>query len=115
MPLEFDVRNYGSIKKMADAAEDACGAVSILVNNAGCNVRKPALDVSWDDWNTILETNLRGTFFVAQRRQTTSLHLDVAAPRPDHAQDGLVPGARRETTVMLAPAIRNALRFIGFP
>jgi NAD(P)-dependent dehydrogenase (short-subunit alcohol dehydrogenase family) len=36
------------------------------VNNAGCNVRKPALDVTWDDWNLILDTNLRGSFFVAQ-------------------------------------------------
>ena len=30
------------------------------------SIRKPALDVSWDDWNTILDTNLRGSFFVAQ-------------------------------------------------
>jgi NAD(P)-dependent dehydrogenase (short-subunit alcohol dehydrogenase family) len=37
------------------------------VNNAGCNVRKPALDVTWDDWNLILDTNLRGSFFVAQQ------------------------------------------------
>ncbi len=36
------------------------------MNNAGCNVRKPALDVTWDDWNLVLETNLRGTFFVSQ-------------------------------------------------
>ncbi len=36
------------------------------MNNAGCNVRKPALDVTWDDWNLILDTNLRGSFFVAQ-------------------------------------------------
>jgi hypothetical protein len=36
------------------------------VNNAGCNVRKRALDVTWDDWNLILDTNLRGAFFVAQ-------------------------------------------------
>jgi NAD(P)-dependent dehydrogenase (short-subunit alcohol dehydrogenase family) len=42
------------------------GHVDILVNNAGCNIRKPAVDVTWDDWNTILDTNLRGTFFVAQ-------------------------------------------------
>ena len=44
----------------------AFGKIDILVNNAGCNVRKPAIDVSWDDWNLILDTNLRGTFFVAQ-------------------------------------------------
>ena len=36
------------------------------MNNAGCNVRKPALDVTWDDWNLVLDTNLRGSFFVAQ-------------------------------------------------
>jgi NAD(P)-dependent dehydrogenase (short-subunit alcohol dehydrogenase family) len=36
------------------------------VNNAGCNVRKPALDVTWDDWNLVVDTNLRGSFFVAQ-------------------------------------------------
>ena len=51
---------------MVDAAHDAYGRLDILVNNAGCNIRKPALEVTWDDWNTILDTNLRGTFFVAQ-------------------------------------------------
>ena len=33
---------------------------------AGCNVRKPALEITWDDWNLVLDTNLRGVFFVAQ-------------------------------------------------
>jgi NAD(P)-dependent dehydrogenase (short-subunit alcohol dehydrogenase family) len=65
-PLALDVRDQGSIERMADAAEDAVGQVHILVNNAGCNARKPALDVSWDDWNFVLDTNLRGSFFVAQ-------------------------------------------------
>jgi NAD(P)-dependent dehydrogenase (short-subunit alcohol dehydrogenase family) len=66
VPLELDVRDYNSIQKMADAAEAAYGRIDILVNNAGCNVRKPAVDVTWEDWNMVLETNLRGTFFVAQ-------------------------------------------------
>jgi NAD(P)-dependent dehydrogenase (short-subunit alcohol dehydrogenase family) len=66
VPLELDVRSYDSIQKMADAAQAAYSGIDILVNNAGCNVRKPAVDVSWDDWNTVLDTNLRGTFFVAQ-------------------------------------------------
>jgi gluconate 5-dehydrogenase len=64
--LELDVRNLESIQKMMAAATSAFGHIEILVNNAGCNVRKPALDVSWDDWNLILDTNLRGSFFVAQ-------------------------------------------------
>ena len=64
--LALDVRNHESIERMAADAVDAFGQIHILVNNAGCNIRKPALDVTWDDWNTILDTNLRGSFFVAQ-------------------------------------------------
>ena len=66
VPVELDVRDHDSIQRMADAAEQAYGKIDILVNNAGCNVRKPALDITWDDWNLVLDTNLRGTFFVAQ-------------------------------------------------
>ena len=64
--LELDVRDHGSIQKMAKEALEAFGQIHILVNNAGCNVRKPAVDITWDDWNLVLDTNLRGSFFVAQ-------------------------------------------------
>src|SRR6266853_2339393 len=64
--LQLDVRDLSSIHQMAAAAESAFGHIDILVNNAGCNVRKPALEVTWDDWNLVLDTNLRGSFFVAQ-------------------------------------------------
>jgi NAD(P)-dependent dehydrogenase (short-subunit alcohol dehydrogenase family) len=66
VPVELDVRDVASIHAMADAAHDAYGKIDILINNAGCNVRKPALEITWDDWNLVLDTNLRGTFFVAQ-------------------------------------------------
>src|SRR5262249_21258738 len=55
--VELDVRKHESIEHMVAAAENAFGHLDILVNNAGCNIRKPALDVTWEDWNTILETN----------------------------------------------------------
>lgn len=66
VPLALDVRDYDSIQKMAVKAHEAYEKIDILVNNAGCNIRKPAVEVTWDDWNTVLETNLRGSFFVAQ-------------------------------------------------
>jgi len=62
----LDVRTQASIDSMSEQVEAAFPQIHILVNNAGCNVRKPALDVTWDDWNLVLDTNLRGTFFVAQ-------------------------------------------------
>ena len=66
LSLELDVQKQESIEQMVAEAEAAFGQLHILVNNAGCNIRKPALDVTWQDWNQILDTNLRGTFFVAQ-------------------------------------------------
>src|SRR5260370_21555991 len=63
---ELDVGDQESIARMAADAEKEFGHLDILVNNAGSNVRKPALDVTWEDWNLILETNLRGSFFVSQ-------------------------------------------------
>lgn len=66
LALGLDVREYDSIQSMVASATAHYGRIDILVNNAGCNVRKPALDITWDDWNLVLETNLRGTFFVAQ-------------------------------------------------
>jgi NAD(P)-dependent dehydrogenase (short-subunit alcohol dehydrogenase family) len=64
--LALDVRSEDSIRTMIADAVKAYPRLDILVNNAGCNVRKRAVDVTWDEWNLILDTNLRGAFFVAQ-------------------------------------------------
>ena len=66
LPLPLDVRDHQSIQEMAETAYGHFGRIDILVNNAGCNVRKPAVDVDWEDWNLVVDTNLRGGFFVAQ-------------------------------------------------
>jgi len=66
LPLALDVRDFESIQAAVQAAIGHYGKLDILINNAGCNVRKLALDVTWEDWNLVLETNLRGAFFVAQ-------------------------------------------------
>jgi len=66
LPLPLDVRDQQSIRDMAEAAYAHFGRFDILVNNAGCNVRKPAVEVEWEDWNMVVNTNLRGGFFVAQ-------------------------------------------------
>jgi len=66
LPLELDVRSYDSIQNMVEEAYSHYGRIDILVNNAGCNVRKPSTEIAWEDWNLVVDTNLRGTFFTAQ-------------------------------------------------
>ncbi len=66
VPLELEVTEYDSIRRMAAAAVGAFDRIDILVNNAGCNIRRRALEVTWDDWNRVLDTNLRAAFFVSQ-------------------------------------------------
>lgn len=53
------------------SAVDTCfsglaAAPQIVVNNAGISISAPALDVTADDWDKVLDTNLRGVFLVAQ-------------------------------------------------
>ncbi len=111
--LELDVRNQQSIEAMAAAAEAAFGQVHILVNNAGCNVRKPALEITWDDWNLVLDTNLRGSFFVAQAvaRRMISKHygriINIGSVTSVFGYAGLAPygasrGGVRQLTMSLA-------------
>ena len=111
--LELDVRDQKSIERMAAEAEAAFGQIHILVNNAGCNVRKPALNVTWDDWNQVLDTNLRGTFFVAQavaRRMIANNYgriINVGSVTSVFGYAGLAPygasrGGVRQLTMSLA-------------
>jgi NAD(P)-dependent dehydrogenase (short-subunit alcohol dehydrogenase family) len=66
-PLALDVRDFGSIQSAIARAAELFPRIDILVNNAGCNIRKPATEITWEDWNLVLDTNLRGTFFIAQQ------------------------------------------------
>lgn len=111
--LELDVRDHASIQKFAADAKEAFGQIHILVNNAGCNVRKPALDVTWDDWNLVLDTNLRGTFFVAQAiaRSMVQHHygriINIGSVTSVFGYAGLAPygasrGGVRQLTMSLA-------------
>jgi NAD(P)-dependent dehydrogenase (short-subunit alcohol dehydrogenase family) len=111
--LELDVRYQHSIEAMVSAAQSAFGHLDILVNNAGFNIRKPALEVTWEDWNIILDTNLRGSFFMAQavaRRMINAKYgriINIGSVTSVAGYAGLAPygasrGGIRQLTMSLA-------------
>lgn len=64
--LPLDVRALKSIEECVSSVSDRFSRIDVLVNNAGVNVRRAALDVSEADWDTVLDVNLKGLFFMAQ-------------------------------------------------
>ncbi len=66
LAVQLDVLSQSDIENMAQLAIKEYGKIDILVNNAGLNIRKPSTEVSQQDWDTVLDTNLKGSFFCAQ-------------------------------------------------
>ncbi len=64
--FEVDVTSVESINKMVAAVHEHFGRIDILVNNAGLNIAEPALAVTEEHWDRVMDTNLKGTFFCAQ-------------------------------------------------
>ncbi|MFL5554391.1 MAG: SDR family NAD(P)-dependent oxidoreductase, partial [Gemmatimonadaceae bacterium] len=60
LAMTADVGDSDSIQSLADATIEKFGKVDILVNAAGRTVRRPTLEVSDEEWNEILDTNLTG-------------------------------------------------------
>lgn len=67
VPLALELRSLASIERATDAAIAALGRLDVVVNNAAIPLRKAALDITLEDWNAVIETNVTGTFFVCQR------------------------------------------------
>ncbi len=64
--VPLDVRNPDSVQACVDAARRRFGRLDVLVNNAGIPLRQPAEAVSVEDWDKVMETNLRGPFLMAR-------------------------------------------------
>jgi NAD(P)-dependent dehydrogenase (short-subunit alcohol dehydrogenase family) len=66
IPLKLDVTDAASVAACMKAAETELGPIAILVNNAGIAVTKPALELAEDEWDSVVDTNLKGAWLMAQ-------------------------------------------------
>jgi len=74
----MDVSVESSIVSALDEARERAGIISIVINNAGTNCPKPALEVTAGDWDRVLGTNLRGCFLVARECARRSMQRGLA-------------------------------------
>ena len=66
LAISVDVADEKSVNALVSETADKCGRIDILVNNAGINIRKPAHDLSLEDWRKVLDTNLTSAFLCSR-------------------------------------------------
>jgi len=64
---ELDLRAQGSIDALVAKATNRFGRIDVLVNNAGANLRRKAVDIAREEWNELMTINVTGTFFLTQQ------------------------------------------------
>ena len=78
--VQADVSDRASVSRLFDAVDDALGSLELLVNNAGIAQQKLFTDITDDDWNNMISTNLSGVFYCCQealRRYMLPAHSGV--------------------------------------
>jgi NAD(P)-dependent dehydrogenase (short-subunit alcohol dehydrogenase family) len=64
--LVADVSDYQQVLRAIDVVIRSLGGIDIVINNAGISIRHNFLDITPEEWNKVLATNLNGVFYVAQ-------------------------------------------------
>jgi NAD(P)-dependent dehydrogenase (short-subunit alcohol dehydrogenase family) len=114
LPLALDLRSAPSIEQAMARIVEAFGGLDVLVNNAGANLRKLAVEVTAAEWREVMEVNVTGTFLLTQKvgrhlmdnaRQgaivsIASTHGLIGAP--ERSTYGISKGAIIQMTRMLA-------------
>jgi 2-deoxy-D-gluconate 3-dehydrogenase len=65
LSLSVEMTEPNSIQEFVDKLQSDSGGIDMLVNNAGVNIPRPAIEVSSQDWDTVFDTNLKGNFFLS--------------------------------------------------
>ncbi|MFQ5639395.1 MAG: SDR family NAD(P)-dependent oxidoreductase [bacterium] len=65
--ITADVSDHKSVARAFGELDDLCGGLDVLINNAGISIRHAFLDITPEEWQRVLDTNLNGVFYVAQQ------------------------------------------------
>jgi 2-deoxy-D-gluconate 3-dehydrogenase len=113
LPLELELTRPEEIDRAVEGVVERLGAIDVLVNNAALSIPGDAVSYAVDDWDSVLETNLRGTFLTSravargmiERREGRIINLSSPFARvglPDRAAYSASKAAVEQLTRSLA-------------
>jgi NAD(P)-dependent dehydrogenase (short-subunit alcohol dehydrogenase family) len=122
-PVELDVTDANSVRQCLDRIEAEVGVPHVLVNNAGVSLSKPLLDQSEDDWDLVMDTNLKGAWLVAtetarrmKRKAQPGSIVNISSILGERVAGGVAPyaiskaGLIQATKVMALELARFGIR-----
>jgi NAD(P)-dependent dehydrogenase (short-subunit alcohol dehydrogenase family) len=114
VPVALDVRSLAGIERAMREVIGSLGWLDVLVNNAGVTLRRLALEVTEDEWDAILDVNLKGTFFLSQQMgrhlvatERTGAIISIASTH------GVLGFAERSTYGISKAAIMHMTRMLA--
>jgi len=117
----LDVRSPEQITEVFARAADELGALSALVNNAGIYPNHPSLEMTEAEWDSVLDTNLKGTFFCCQAlarasaaAKTPGVIVNLASTSAYSARQGAAHyGASKAAVIMLTKSLAQEFGPLG--
>jgi 3-oxoacyl-[acyl-carrier protein] reductase len=74
--VKGDISNRSDAEALVDCAVARFRSVDVLVNNAGINIDKPMIDLAEEDWDAVVDTNMKGVFLCSQNAARVMLKQD---------------------------------------
>jgi 2-deoxy-D-gluconate 3-dehydrogenase len=111
--VPIDVTLIATIEDAVATAEERLGPLGVAVANAGINIRKPGLDLTETEWDSVLDINLKGVFFTCQavgRRMVPRGHGAIVALASQH---GVVATPRSPAYSAAKAGVVNLVRSLA--
>ena len=109
----LDVLDLGNIRETIDRVAQDFGRLDILVNNAGIRRRQPALEVTEDNWDAVIDTNLKGPFFCSQAAAKPMMEQGFGRIINISSQLAIVAGENRAAYCASKAGLANLTRVLA--
>ncbi len=113
LPLPLLLPDRRSIDVLVARAVEEFGRIDVLVNNAGVNIPREALEVTEEDWDRVLDVNLKGLFFLSQRVAREMIRTGGGKIVNIASQNGLVGYYKRAAYCASKAGVVNLTRVLA--